>query len=285
MSAAQKVPARRVLALGALSTFGPLSLDLYLPGLPQLTAALDTSESLGQASLSACLVGLALGQLLVGPLSDRVGRRAPLLVGVALFTVSAALCAVAPSIEVLLILRLLTGAGGATGIVVARAMVRDLASGTAAARAFSQLMIVSGVAPVVAPLLGSQLLRVTDWRGVFLALAGFGALLFVVARTQGETLPEDRRQAGGLAVVGRALVTVARDRGFVVPTLVLSLVFCGMFVYIGMGSFVLQQGYGLGAQAFGIMFAVNALGVALAGRCSAVLVGRVGPCGCCRSRS
>ncbi|GAA1848729.1 multidrug effflux MFS transporter [Pseudonocardia ailaonensis] len=267
----------KVLALGGLSTFGPLSLDLYLPALPQLTDSLRTTESLGQASMSLCMVGLAGGQLLVGPLSDRIGRRVPLLVGVALFAVSAALCAVAPSIEVLLVLRLLTGLAGATGIVVARAMVRDLYSGDAAARMFSLLMVVSGAAPVLAPVIGSQLLRITDWRGLFLALAGIGLVLLAAALTQRETLPPDRRHDGGLRATGRAVVRVARDRSFGVPTLVLALVCCAMFVYIAMGSYVLQEQYGLGAQAYGIVFAVNALGIVAAGRLSAALVRRLGP--------
>jgi DHA1 family bicyclomycin/chloramphenicol resistance-like MFS transporter len=196
---------------------------------------------------------------------------------VALFAVSAALCAVAPSIEVLLALRLLTGLAGATGIVIARAMVRDLYSGDAAARVFALLMIVSGAAPVLAPVIGSQLLHVTDWRGLFLALAVIGVLLLGAALTQRETLPVERRHTGGFAATGRAVATVARDRTFLVPTLVLSFVCCGMFTYIAMGSYVLQEQYGLGAQAYGIVFAVNALGIVAAGRLSAGLVGRLGP--------
>ncbi|MCE0768128.1 multidrug effflux MFS transporter [Pseudonocardia kujensis] len=277
MAESSRVPAGRVLALGGLSTFGPLSLDLYLPALPQLTGALRTTEALGQASMSVCMIGLAAGQLLVGPLTDRTGRRVPLLLGVALFALSAALCAVAPSIEVLLVLRLLTGLTGATGIVIARAMVRDLYSGDAAARVFSLLMIVSGAAPVLAPVIGSQLMHVTDWRGLFLALALIGAVLFAAALTQRETLPPERRHTGGFRATGRAVVTVARDRTFLVPTLVLSLICCAMFTYIAMGSYVLQEGYGLNAQAYGIVFAVNALGIVAAGRLSAALVRRLGP--------
>jgi DHA1 family bicyclomycin/chloramphenicol resistance-like MFS transporter len=122
----ERVPRGRVLALGGLSAFGPLALDLYLPGLPQLTSDLRTSEAAGQLSLSMCMIGLALGQLLVGPYTDRVGRRGPLLAGVGVFVISAALCAISPSIELLLLLRLLTGLAGGAGVVIARAMVRDL---------------------------------------------------------------------------------------------------------------------------------------------------------------
>jgi DHA1 family bicyclomycin/chloramphenicol resistance-like MFS transporter len=265
-----------VLALGGLSAFGPLAHDLYLPALPALTADLMTSEAAAQLTLSVCMIGMALGQLLVGPFTDRVGRRVPLVVGVALFAVSAALCALAPSIELLLVLRLLTGVAGGAGIVIARAMVRDLYDGAAAARVFALLMMILGVAPVVAPLLGGQVLRFTDWRGVFGVLGGLGALLLVTALTQRETLPPDRRHPGGLRITGRAMRDLVRDRSFVVPALVQGFGVCGMFVYIAMGSFVLQDVYGLDAQTFGVVFAVNAAGIVLLSQFSAVLVGRLG---------
>lgn len=273
----ERVPPGRVLALGGLSAFGPLALDLYLPGLPRMTADLGASEAAGQLSLSLCMIGLALGQLLVGPLTDRVGRRLPLLVGVAVFVLSAALCALTPSVELLLVLRLLTGLAGGAGIVIARAMVRDLYDGPTVARVFALLMLVSGVAPVLAPVLGGQLLRITDWRGVFWVLAGVGVLLLVAAAGQPESLPPAQRRAGGRRALLRALRDVAVDRSFLVPALVMSLASCGLFSYIAMSSFVLQGGYGLGEQAFSIVFAVNSVGILLAGRASSALVGRLGP--------
>jgi len=274
---AERVPRGRVLALGGLSAFGPLSLDLYLPGLPQLTTDLRTSEAAGQLSLSLCMIGLALGQLLVGPLTDRVGRRVPLLVGVLLFVLSAALCALTPSIELLLVLRLCTGLAGGAGIVIARAMVRDLYDGDTVARVFALLMLVSGTAPVLAPVLGGQLLRVTDWRGVFWVLAAMGVVLLVGAASQPESLPVQRRQPAGLRAMARIGRGVLRDRTFLVPALVMSLASCALFSYIAMGSFVLQQSYGLDAQAFSIVFAVNSVGIVLFGRLSSMLVGRVEP--------
>ncbi|WP_433559037.1 multidrug effflux MFS transporter [Pseudonocardia xinjiangensis] len=276
-----RVPIGRVLALGGLSSFGPLALDLYLPALPQLADELGVPDASAQLSLSLCMIGLALGQLLVGPLTDRVGRRRPLLVGVAVFVVATGLCALAPSIETLLVLRLLTGLAGGAGLVVARAMVRDLYDGDAAARVFALLMLVNGTAPIVGPVLGGQLLRFTDWRGVFGALALIGVVLLVAALTQRETLPPADRRAGGLRATAVVLREVSRDRTFLLPSLVLGLGMCAMFTYIAMGSFVLQDAGALdGAlspQTYAVVFAVNGLGIVLAGRVSAALVGRVGP--------
>jgi MFS transporter, DHA1 family, multidrug resistance protein len=281
VSSPARVPLGRVLALGGLSAFGPLALDLYLPALPQLAADLRVPEASAQLTLSACMVGLALGQLLVGPITDRVGRRWPLLVGVGLFAVTAGLCALAPSIEVLLALRLVSGIAGGAGLVIARAMVRDLYDSAAAARVFALLMLVSGTAPVAGPVLGGQLLRVTDWRGVFAALAVIGTVLFAAASTQRETLPRERRRAGGMRVVAAAMRDVVRDPTFLRPALVQGLGMCAMFTYIAMGSFVLQDPAvvhgALDAQGYALVFAVNALGIVLAGRISAWLVGRAGP--------
>lgn len=272
-----RLPRGKVLALGGLSSFGPLALDLYLPALPQLTGDLRATEAAGQLSLSVCMIGLALGQLFVGPLTDLVGRRVPLLVGVGLFAVTAGLCALAPSIELLLVLRLLAGLAGGAGLVISRAMVRDLYDGALAARMFALLMLVSSVAPVAAPLGGGLLLRVTDWRGLFATLAVIGVVLFGAALTQAETLPVDRRRAGGLRAVGTVLREVVRDRRFLIPALVQGIGVCGMFVYIAMASFVLQGTYGLDAQGFAIVFGVNSVAILLVGQLGAMLVGRVGP--------
>lgn len=272
-----RVPLGRVLALGGLAAFGPLALDLYLPGLPAMATDLATTEAAAQLSLSVCMIGLALGQLLVGPVTDRVGRRLPLLVGVGLFAVTAGLCALAPSIELLLVLRFLGGLAGGAGIVIARAMVRDLYDGAAAARVFAMLVMVSGVAPVAAPLLGGQLLRFTDWRGVFGVLAAIGAVLLVAAFTQRETLPVGRRRAAGFRLTFTVLGGLLRDRRFLVPALVGGLGICGMFVYIAMSSFVLQDVHGLDAQTYSLVFAANALGIVAFSQLSARLVGRFGP--------
>ena len=266
-----------LLLIGALSTFGPLALDLFLAGLPALAAELRADPATAQLSVSLCLVGLALGQLLAGPLSDRIGRRLPLLAGVLVFTVSAFGCAFAPNIQLLLGLRLLTGLGGGAGVVIARAMVRDLYQGKAALRAFSLVTVVSGVAPVLAPLLGSGLLVFTDWRGVFLALGLIGALLIGAALLIGETRPAGPDDQPGARVFG-LIGGLLRERTFILPALTLGFTMCPMFAYISMGSFVLQADpYRLSEQAYGAVFALNAGGIMLAGQLNRRLGVRLGP--------
>ncbi|GAA3236480.1 hypothetical protein GCM10020256_55160 [Streptomyces thermocoprophilus] len=163
--------------LGGLTATPPLAMDMYLPSLPEVTRTLHAPAATVQLTLTACLLGMALGQLVVGPMSDRWGRRRPLLAGLAVYVVATALCALAPTVETLVAFRLAQGLAGAAGIVIARAVVRDLYDGVAMARFFSTLMLISGVAPVVAPLIGGQILRVTDWRGVFVVLTVIGLLL------------------------------------------------------------------------------------------------------------
>ena len=168
--------------LGGLTAFGPLSIDMYLPSLPAIGRDLAASESVIQLTLTACLVGLALGQILAGPLSDRFGRRRPLLVGVAAYVLAALLCATAPAAPVLVGFRLVQGLAGAAGIVIARAIVRDLYVGSAAARYFSRLVLIMGLAPILAPVIGAQVLRFTSWHGIFLTLALVAALLWLQVR-------------------------------------------------------------------------------------------------------
>ncbi|MDO8188890.1 multidrug effflux MFS transporter [Conexibacter sp. JD483] len=267
-----------IVALGALTAFGPLSLDMYLPGLPQLARDLGSSTSLAQLTLTACMVGLAGGQLLAGPLSDARGRRGPLLVGLALYALASALCALAPSIWVLILLRLVQGAAGAAGIVIARAVVRDLHEGEAAARFYALLMLVNGVAPIAAPIVGGQLLGVTDWRGVFWALTAIGLVLLLVGwRCVPETLPAAGRHGGGLRATTSVFGALLRDRGYLGCALAQGLCSGMMFCYIAGSPFVIQQIYGRSEQLFSVVFAVNALGIVLLAQLSARLVGRLGP--------
>ncbi|MGC5287061.1 multidrug effflux MFS transporter [Micromonospora sp. DT231] len=251
-----------VLVLGALIAIGPLTIDMYLPALPAITAGLQTTETAVQLTLTGTLVGLALGQLLIGPLSDVVGRRVPLLAGLAAHIVASVLCVFAPNIEVLGGLRVLQGLGVAAATVVATAVVRDLFSGASFARIFSRLMLVMGLAPILAPTLGSGLLSWTDWRGVFAALAVLGALLIVVAALRlPETLPVARRRHGGIGATLRDYRGLLNDRAFVGLVLVAGLAMAALFAYVSGSSFVLQQEYGLDEQQFGIAFGAGAVGL------------------------
>lgn len=267
-----------VLILGALSMFGPLSIDMYLPSLPALSHDLSASASQTQLTLSACLFGLALGQIIAGPISDSLGRRRPLCVGVAAYAAASLLCVIAPSVTVLILLRFIQGMAGAAGIVIARAIVRDLYSGIAVARFFSLLMIVNGLAPILAPIIGGQLLHFTSWRGVFVTLTIIGILLFVAAATGlSESLPPERRQHGGIRATLITFWRLLTDRAFVGYALACGLAFAAMFAYISGSPFVLQDIYGVSPQLFSIMFGVNALGIVIASQVNERLVGRVSP--------
>src|SRR6204780_1033641 len=179
--------------LGALSSFGPLSMDIYLPSTPTIAANLHASQSLVQLTLSGCLAGLAVGQLVAGPVSDGLGRKKPLLAGLVAFTVLSVACAVAPDLGALIVFRFLQGMAGAGGVVLSLAIVRDLYTGTELARVLGSLMLVFGLAPVLAPVIGGQILRFTSWRGGFGVLAAIGLGVFLLAWFLPETLPPERR--------------------------------------------------------------------------------------------
>lgn len=269
---------RLVLILGALSTFGPLSLDMYLPGLPALARDLAASATQAQLTLTGCLVGLALGQLVVGSISDSTGRRPPLLIGLAAYSLTSLVCAMVPSAPALIAVRFVQGVAGGAGIVIARAIARDHYSGIPLARFFSVLMLVNGSAPVLAPIIGGLLLALGNWRASFFLLALIGAVLLVVAAAGlPESLPPDRRREGGLAetlVTFRDLLADRRFRGY---ALACGLAFGGMFTYIAGSPFVLEGIYGLSAQGFSLVFASNAIGIVTAGQVSTRLVVRLGP--------
>ena len=273
------VAGQPIVLLGSLSALAALSLDMYVPGLPALASDLHTSASSAQLTLTACLIGLALGQLPTGPLSDAWGRRRPLLAGMATYTAASVLCAVAPSIWLLVPLRLVQGAAGGAAIVIATAAVRDRGeNGTATAKLFATLMVVNGIAPIAAPVLGGQLLHWTDWRGVFLVLAGIGAVLLAASVPMfGESLPpERRRNAGGGAVLLPVYRRLLRDRVFVGCLLGNGLALGGMFGYISGSPFVLQDVHGLTAQQYSLVFAANGAGIVLCSQLSHQFVERAG---------
>jgi MFS transporter, DHA1 family, multidrug resistance protein len=265
------------LVLGALTGLPPLSMDIYLPALPAVTESLSAPAATVQLTLTACIAGMALGQLLVGPLSDRYGRRRPLLAGMSVYVVATVVCALAPSAELLIAFRLLQGLAGAAGLVIARAVVRDLYDGVEMARFFSTLMLISGVAPIIAPVIGGQVLRVTDWRGIFAVLAVVGILLtLVVLKWLPETLVPERRQDAGVRQALRTMRDLFGDRTFAGYTLTGGLSFAVMFAYIAASPFVIQEIYGASAQMFSLLFGVNALGLVAVGQFNGrVLVGRV----------
>ena len=267
-----------VLVLGLLTAIGPLTIDTYLPALPQLSADLGASDSQAQLTLTGLLVGLGLGQLLVGPLSDAVGRRKPLLFGLAAHGVLSLLCALAPSITLLTVTRTLQGVGGAAVAVVSMAIVRDLFSGVRAAQLLSRLMLVVGVAPILAPSLGSFLLSLTSWRGIFVVLAGVAVGLFVLALVAlPETLPPVRRRAGTVRDSLRSYAGLFGDRLFVVMVLVSGLMFATLFAYISGAPFILQELFSLTPQQFGLAFSVNALGLVVLTQLNPLLVRRISP--------
>lgn len=269
---------RAAFVLGSLEVFGPLSMDLSMPLLPRLARDLHTSDSLAQASMSVCMLGLALGQLVTGPLSDRWGRRRPLLWGVGLFTVFSLLCAFAPTIEILLVLRFLQGVAGSAGIVIALAAARDIAAGAELARLLSLLGLVGALAPILAPVAGGQLAAVLDWRGLFVVLAGVGLVLLVISATLlPETLPAELRHGGGFADTGRRFGTVLRDRLFVCYLLVGACTGTAFFTYLASISFVLQDGFHLSPQTFGAVFAMNAVVAVFGSLSNRAVVRRAGP--------
>nr|WP_229675750.1 Bcr/CflA family multidrug efflux MFS transporter [Saccharibacillus kuerlensis] len=266
-----------VLILGALSAFGPLSIDMYLPALPTLAENLETTASLAQLSLTACLLGLALGQLIAGPLSDIQGRRKPLIIALVLYTLASLACAFAPSISVFIVLRLIQGAAGAAGIVISRAVVRDLFSGTELTKFFTMLMLVNGLAPILAPIFGGVILEYVSWRGVFSVLCAIGALmLLAVVLALPETLEKERRSSGGLGETLGTFGQLLRNRAFVGYAFSQAFVMAGMFAYIAGSPFVIQDMFGISPQGYSLFFAINGLGIVLFSQITGRLVHRMG---------
>jgi len=264
--------------LGALVALGPLTIDMYLPALPTIVRDLQTTDAAAQLTLTGTLIGLSLGQLLVGPLSDTFGRRRPLLVGVAVHVLASLLCLVAPNVEVLGALRVLQGVGAAAASVVAMAIVRDLFVGRTAATLFSRLMLVLGVAPVLAPTIGGEVLRFTSWRGVFVVLAVLALLMIVMsARAVPETLPADRRRPLGLRNTLLTYGGLLRDRTFVGLVLVAGLGMAGLFGYVAGSSFVFQEEFGMTEQQFGFLFGAGAIFLIGGTQLNAALLSRFEP--------
>jgi MFS transporter, DHA1 family, multidrug resistance protein len=269
---------RLVALIGTMSIFGPLCIDMYLPAFPELSSQLHAGASAAQLTLTACVVGIAAGQLLLGPVSDRVGRRPPLLTGLAAFLLSSVACALAPNIYVLTGCRLIQGIGGSAGIVIARSIVRDLHSGPALARFYSTLMLATGLGPVLAPQIGSWILAFSSWRWVFAGLAVFGAILLsLVWWRVPETLPPGMRTSGRLGRTLATTIAVSRDRIFLGYALGCALAMGATFSYVAGSSFVLQNVYRLSPQVYGLIFALSGCAMVGGAQLSGRLAARVSP--------
>lgn len=245
-----------------LTVFGPLSMDLYLPVLPELARDLEAPASAAQLTVTACLIGLASGQLVAGPLSDRFGRRRPLIVGILAYIAASVLCAFSPGMITLVLARFAQGLAGATGIVIAQASGRDVYEGGALIAFYARLTGLGGFAAIVGPLLGGQLARIMDWRGVFLVLAGIGVLLLMATLVIfTETHAPHRRTGVGAGTTLHNFVHLLGDRPFLCLVLVMGLVHAALFSYVAGATFILQETYGLSPQGYSYAFGVNSLGV------------------------
>lgn len=266
-SAAPPGPSRRLAALLlALTVFGPISMDLYLPALPALTDELGSATSTAQLTITACLIGLAAGQLVAGPFSDRFGRRRPLLIGVVAYIVVSIACAASPTVELLIAARLLQGLAGGVGIVIAQAAGRDVYEGGPLIRFYGRLTVMGGLAAVAGPLLGGALTAFMDWRGLFLVLAGIGSgILLWIALGYRETLLPGRRTTGGFGRIGRDMRLLFGDRAFVGAVLLQGLVYAALFAYLSGATYVLQGVYGLTPFQYALAFGLNSAGFALFG--------------------
>lgn len=266
---------RFILILGTLSATGPLAIDLYLPALPQMMRQFNTSASMMQLSITACLIGLAIGQVIVGPLSDRYGRRKPLFIGFLVFAVASFAISLTHSVSLLIIFRFLQGIAGASGQVLSRAVARDLFSGKALTQFYSILNSVNGLFPILAPIAGGFLIRFFPWQGVFVLLGIIGLLLCgLIVIGIPETLAPADRQTGELSSLYQSFGSLLKTPGFANYVIVTGVVYGSLFSYIAASTFIYQMLFGLSAQAFSLIYAMNGLGIvigsALPGRLSRV---------------
>lgn len=253
-----------VVFLGMLTAITPLATDLYLPALPIMPGELNTTASNIQMTIGIMTFGVALGQLFGGPISDTMGRKLPLIIGNLLCVISGIICAYAPSIEILLLGRFLQGLTGSVGVVISKAIARDFASGQELTKLFALLMMVNGLAPVLAPLVGGQLLLFTTWRVIFVILAVFSTILLVGSLLFRESLPKEKRVTGGVNVAVKNYITLIKDKRFLGQTLIQLFAFGGFFAYISGSSFVYQNIFNLSAQEFSYFFGINSCGIILA---------------------
>ena len=281
VGAGARLPRRRrlflALLLGMMAAFGPLCTDTYLPSLPALAADLNISTATTQLTITACLLGMALGQLFVGPISDSTGRRKPLFMALIFFTLASICCAAAKTGNSFIALRFAQGLGGAGGIVLARAMACDLFRGPELTNFMSLLMAVNGIAPITGPLLGGWLASLSGWPLIFYFLTGFGVLLIVLSAVGlPETLPETMRREGGLSASWKAMGELLRQKPFMCYVGVQGFTMGGFFGYVAASPFVLQGMYGISPQGYSVIFGCNALSVMFVALATARLARRFG---------
>ena len=263
--------------LGFLTAVGPLSTDMYLPAFPAIEASYGAPEGTAQITLASWFAGLAVGQITQGTLADRLGRRRPLMIGLVVYTLASAGCALAPNLTVLTILRAVAAFGGSASMVLPRAIVRDLADGHAAARLMSQLMLVMGVAPILAPTLGGLMLSVATWHAIFWFAAAHGLLaLLVVWQVLPETLAPARRVRLGLAGLLSRYGVVLQDRNFVLYMAIGSFVMFSMFAYLSGSPPVYIQLFGLSPPVYGMLFGLCAAGFIFGAQINPALIHRFG---------
>ncbi len=265
---------RLTVFLGTLAAMAPLATDMYLPSLPSMSGEFNAPASLVQLTLTMTMLGMAVGQILIGPISDMVGRKIPLIIGMAIFGLASAGCVFTDNINAFLVFRLIQGAAGAAGVVVARAVARDIAKGPALTKLFATLMMVNGLAPILAPVIGGQLLLFSGWRMIFVVLAGVGIILAGCAILFNESLPSDNR-VGSIAGSFKSFKTMLTGKYFLGHCLMQCFTFGAFFAYISGSSFAFQNVYGVSAQAYSLIFGFLGICIAIAGVIPARVAGRV----------
>ena len=271
----QRISASFVVLLGALTAIGPFTIDLYLAAFPRITSDLHTEPANVQLTITATLVGLALGQLLIGSLSDALGRRRPLIAGLALYVLASLAIVFVQSVALLAVLRLVQGLAAAAGMVLSMAIVRDRFDGIQVGKVLARLMLVVGVAPIIAPVIGAQMLLLGSWRLMFGFLTGFGVLLLALAIfVVPESLPAERRRPGGVRPALRAYQSLLGDRMFVLLALVGGFYIAALFTYVSTASFVFQGQFQLSPQRFGLIFTAGAAALTAGTQINGALIGR-----------
>src|SRR5699024_3466589 len=263
------------LLLGLLAIMGPLNIDMYLPSFPGIATDLETSAKLVQTSLTACLLGLAIGQLVIGPISDAQGRRKPLLIATSLFVITSILCALAPNIIVLIAARFLQGFTASAGVVLSRAVVRDVFSGREMTKFFSLLMVINAVAPMVAPMAGGTILSFegASWKSIFLFLAFVGLVIVtIVALKLQETLPREKRIPSSIGASLKTMSSLCKDPSFIGYALVVGFVHGGSFAYVSGTPFIYQDSYSVYPYLFSVLFGINGIAIIT----GSFLIGRIG---------